>query len=83
MAHSVGCNVALETVGRLESLGRQGTVSFIDGSPEYMRQSIKLLIGSDSDEDRENVMLGNLMRIQLTGSEANQVLVSFIKMMTF
>lgn len=76
MAHSVGCNVALETVGRLESLGRQGTVSFIDGSPEYMRQSIKLLTGSDLEE-RKNVLLGNLMRIQLTGSEANQVLVSF------
>lgn len=77
MAHSIGCNVALETVGRLESLGRQGTVSFIDGSPEYIRQTIKLLLGSNSDEERENVMLGNLMRVQLTGSEANQVLVIF------
>lgn len=61
MAHSVGCCVALEVASNLEGLGFVGTISFIDGSPAF----IKELSAKTRGADWESAMLCGVLSFQL------------------
>ncbi|XP_050299271.1 fatty acid synthase-like isoform X2 [Anthonomus grandis grandis] len=70
LAHSMGSLLALEIVARLEKLGFNGTVTFIDGSPHML----KLLVGNQRDEDLANILIDSILRIQKIEEEAATIM---------
>lgn len=57
-AFSVGSWVALEMVSTLEAEGYEGNIFFIDGSPAVMKGISLNVKGSRTDDDFENILIG-------------------------
>ncbi|KAH1018158.1 hypothetical protein HUJ05_005972 [Dendroctonus ponderosae] len=65
VAHSMGCCAALQVASDLEHLGLVGTISFIDGSPAF----IKELSAKMSGADWESVVLCSALSLHVNEAQ--------------
>ncbi|CAG9770337.1 unnamed protein product [Ceutorhynchus assimilis] len=79
LAHSVGCNIALEVLSKLEKLGYLGSIIFIDGSPEFLKKLINLTTGSGSSEVLENIVVANILKMQLNDLDTKKIMENICK----
>lgn len=68
--------MALEIISRLEKLGYFGSITFIDGSPVFMKNLVNIVTaGNNSDANLEYVIMTRILNTELSGADTLKIMV--------